>query len=110
MITIKQGEDYQKILILQYAETQTPVDLSGCSAYSQMRDVPGGTLVATADCSVDYDNGIVTVLYDADATEDIAEGEYGFDIWLVDSDDLQHCIYEARVKIVKPYTENVGGA
>lgn len=108
MITIKQNEDYTKYLHLQYADTGEPLDLTGCSVYSQMRDQPNGTLVATATTSMNAASGDIWVTYASSATGTLTPGEYGFDVWLVDSNSKKHPIYTARVEIVGKYTE-IGG-
>ena len=105
MITIKQGEDYTKVLILQYADTKEPVDLTDVSAYSQMREKPGSnTVVAEASCSITASAGTIRVTYNSLDTAEIPEGEYGFDVWLLDG-VKKRPIYTARVKIVGSYTE-----
>ena len=110
MVIIKQNEDYAKILQLQYAETMLPLDLTDCTVYSEMRDKPGGTLAATAVCTLpSAEEGLIRVFYSAEQTAQIEQGEYGYDIWLVDADGLKHPLYTTRVKVVKSYTENLGG-
>ncbi|MBQ6518299.1 MAG: hypothetical protein IJI14_06240 [Anaerolineaceae bacterium] len=106
MITIKQNEDYSKILQLQYADTNTAVDLTGITAYSQMRDKPNGTIVATAACVVDTTNHTITVSYSGSSLLNVEPGEYGFDIWVVDSGGKKHPIYTTRCKIVGRYAAN----
>ena len=110
MITIKQNEDYTKYLHLQYADTLEPLDLTGCSVYSQLRDKPNGTLKATATVTVTAASGDITVLYSAAQTLALPVGEYGFDVWIVDSDGKNHPVYTARVQIIGRYTEDLGGA
>ena len=108
MIKIKQGEDYRKVLVFQYADSLEYVDLSGVTAFSEMRDKPNGTLAATGTCTVIAGRGEITALYDSAQTAEIEPGEYGFDIWVVDSDEEKHPVYEARVKVVGSYTD-MGG-
>lgn len=105
MITIKQGEDYTKVFELTYADTNDPVDLTGITAKSEMRDAPGGTLFATASCTVNEEGGTVFVYYSAAQTDEIPTGEYGFDVWLVDN-YRKHPIYTTKVTIVGRYTDN----
>ena len=106
MIVIKQNEDYSKVLELQYADTMTAVDLTGISAYSQMRDKPNGTVVATATCVVDSVNHTITVSYSGTDLLDVDPGEYGYDVWLVDGGGKKHPIYTTRCKIVGRYAAN----
>lgn len=106
MITIKQYEDYTKVLELQYADTMTSVDLTGISAYSQMRDEPNGELAATATCTVDTVNHTVTIVYSGSDLQNLTPGEYGYDVWLVDSGGKKHPIYTTRCQIVGRYTQN----
>ena len=110
MITIKQGEDYTKVLKLEYADTKQPVDLSDFDAYSQMRTKPGGELLATAGCTVQGSYGLISVSFSALQTASMPEGECGFDVWIVDSvSQEKHPIYTTRVKIIGSYTEDFGG-
>lgn len=105
MIIIKQNEDYTKYLHLQYADTGEPLDLTGCSVYSQMRDKPNGTLKANGICTMTAASGDIWVRYPASSTVTLPVGEYGFDVWLVDSDSKNHPIYTTRVVIEGRYTE-----
>lgn len=106
MITIKKKEDYIKYLHLQYADTQEPLDLTGCSVYSQMRNKPGGTLACTGVCSMDAEKGDIWVKFLGANTADLTPGEYGFDIWIIDGDNNKHPIYTTRCQIVDRYTDN----
>lgn len=110
MIVICQNEDYTKYIHLQYADTGEPLDLTGCSVYSQMRDRPNGTLKATGICTMTAASGDIWVRYSAAATLEIEPGEYGFDVWLVDGNNKNHPIYSTRVQIAGRYTEDLGGA
>ena len=103
MITIKQGEDYIKVLKLQYADSLEPVNLTGVTAYSSMRDRPGGELYANANCSVITLDGQITVHYSDLQTAAMPIGDAGFDVW-IEENGRKHAIYTARVQIVPPYT------
>lgn len=107
MITILKGEDYTKYLHLQYADTQEPVDLTGCTAFCQMRDVPGGELLATAACEIDDSNGDIWVRFSGNVTADLPSGEAGYDIWVVEN-GRKHPIYMTRCRIGDAYTEEFG--
>lgn len=108
-ILIKQGEDYTKVLEITYADTGDPVNFSGISAYSQMRDKPNGVLIATGICTVDDVNHTVTVVYPSSVTSEIVPGEYGYDIWLMDEYNRKHPVYTTRCSVVGRYTNNFGG-
>lgn len=107
MITIKKREDYTKYLHLEYPETHEAVDLTDCEAYCQMRDVPGGTLLATATCTMDETNGDIWAKFSGADTADMPEGEAGYDIWIVEN-GRKHPIYTTRVMIVDSYTTDFG--
>lgn len=108
MITIKKGEDYTKYLHLQYADTGQPLDLTGCSVYCQMRDIPGGELLASAICETDDDgNGDIWVRFGANVTKNLPVGEAGYDVWVV-ANGLKRPIYTTRCQIADAYTE-IGG-
>ena len=106
-IIIKQGEDYRKYLHLQYADTLESVDLSEYYAKSELRNKPGGTLKATAECSITPEKGDITVKYSSAQTASIEAGEYGFDVWLIGADEY-HPIYSTTCVIAKSYTELQG--
>ena len=111
MITITQGQNYTKVLEMKYADTLEPVDLTGITAYSQMRTepAPNGQVVATAVCTVDNANHTVTVVYPSTQTEEIALGDYGYDIWLMDECNRKLPIYSTRCRVIGRYTDNFGG-
>lgn len=108
MIQIKQNEDYSKYLQIKY-DNGEPVDLTGISAYSEMRTAPNGELLATATCTIDAEVGGIFVLYSADETANIPLGVYGYDVWLVDSEGKKHPIYTTKFEIIGAYTMNLGG-
>lgn len=106
MIIIKQQEDYTKVLKLQYADTQAPVDLTDVIAASELRKKPGATPYLTAACTVDASEGVIRVYYSSAQTASLEEGEYGYDVWIIE-DGKKHPIYTTLVQVVKPYT-NLG--
>ena len=106
MIEIKQGETYIKRLEFKYADTMSPVDLTGYTAHSEMRNVPGGDLLATGTCGIDAENGIVLVTYSSAKTSRISPQDCGFDVWIVSGSE-KHPVYTSRVKILKRYTDEI---
>ena len=73
---IKQGEDFTWLDWFQHWEDKTPVDLTGCRVYSQMRTLPKNPdiqteLAATGDCGLDYNTGVITTTYHSADTENI---------------------------------------
>lgn len=109
MIKILQNEDFQLVLELQYADTLEHVDLTGVSAFSEMRSSRNGDLAATGSCGVNTENGQITVTYSAAQTANLEEGDYGFDIWVVDNSSKKHPIWEEEhVRVLKPFTQNFG--
>lgn len=107
---IKQGENFSPCIRLTYKKTGAPVDLSGCRAYSQMRTIAEGELVATARCDVDPGTGRITAVYDSNTTENIPEDDYGYDVWLVPNGDenQKRPIWDEQVTVVRRYTDNFG--
>ena len=105
---INQGACFSPCVKLTYKKTGAPVDLTGCQAYSQMRTKPGGDLVATGECVVNIGTGSITATYNSMVTENIPEGEYGYDIWIiVDKDEKRkRPIWSEKVTVVKRYTDN----
>lgn len=101
---IKQAERFDRVIILKY-DTGDYVDITGCLAFSQMRNKPGGELVATAECSITPLLGRVSVSFSSDVTAAIPVGDYGFDVWLVENEDKKP-IHTELVQVVKRYTDN----
>ena len=100
---IKKAETFRRTLQFSNKQTGGVVDLTGCTAYSQMRTKPGGTLLATAECSIDTATGTVIALFDKEITAALPIGEAGYDVWLVCGDD-QKPIFTELVTIIDPYT------
>ena len=105
---IAKSETFRRSLKFTSLKTGSNINLSGCTAYAQMRTAPGGTLLGTATTSVDVDRAVIIALWDAEMTASWNIGECGFDIWLKSSDGDQKPIYSEQCQIVKSYTENMG--
>ena len=101
---IKTGDFLRVRISVTYQKTKTPVDLTGCSAFSQMRKTPGDELMAEGTVTIDAENGLITVYYASDQTENLEPGTYGYDVRFV-SDDEVKTIYEEQLKFTAPYTE-----
>ena len=101
---VKQSETFRRSYTFRDAQTKSILDLTGCSAFCQMRTQPGGELIATADCSIDIALGRVTALWTADQTAEIEPGTYYFDVWLKCEDDQKPFVTE-QVNIIKTITE-----
>ena len=104
---IKQKETFRRTLKLTDAKSGAVLDLTGVTAYSQMRKKPGDALIATAACTVDASSGSIDVLWTASQTEDFPLGKAGFDVWITYEGE-QKSIYTELVEIVQGYTENMG--
>ena len=107
MTIIKQKETFRRVLKLTDTKSGAVLDLTGVSAYSQMRKQPGGDLLGTAQCTVNEQKGEVEVLWTATQTENFPLGNAGYDVWLTLEGD-QKPIYTEAVEIVQGYTENIG--
>lgn len=103
---IKKGESFRKVIRMKYADSGIPVDLSECTAFSQMRTAPGGVLIDTGACTIEADTGSIYVLYNAERTNEMNEGHYGYDVWLVKGNERKP-IYTELVDIVDRYTDNM---
>lgn len=109
---VKQAENFIKTITLKNTETGTPVELTGVTAYSQMRKTPQSTdVIATATCAVSPSEGRIMAVYPSEQTAVIPVGVYGYDIWLVDTDGEAVPVLTGVVEIVGRYTQNfsVGG-
>ena len=107
MTIIKQKETFRRVLKLTDTKSGAVLDLTGVSAYSQMRKQPGGELLGTAQCTVNEQKGEVEVLWTASQTEFFPLGNAGYDVWLTLEGD-QKPIYTEAVEIILGYTENIG--
>ena len=103
---IKKGESFRKVIRMKYADSGIPVDLSECTAFSQMRTAPGGVLIDTGACTIEADTGSIYVLYNAERTNEMNEGHYGYDVWLVKGSERKP-IYTELVDVVDRYTDNM---
>lgn len=101
---VKQGDTLRKRLLFKYVGTNTPVDLTGVSGYSQLRVIPKGPLKAEGEVAIDAVLGAITVTYTAAQTAELQAGEYGFDVRIESEGDVK-TVYTKGVKIVDPYTE-----
>ena len=103
-IRIRQGENFAWWDSLKYKQTGAPADLTGMTAYSQMRDIPKGKLIADGVCSIDAEQGTIVTTYGSEVTKDIPAGQYGFDVWL-DLDGQRVDIDTVEITILGAYTE-----
>ena len=108
MITIKHGEEFLWYDMLKYKSNGSAANLTGVTAKSEMRTIPEGELVAEGVCTIDAAAGTVTTLYTSDVTEELAPGDYGFDVWL-DCNGQAVCIDTVELTVLGRYTE-VGNA
>ena len=110
--TIKQNETFRVSLKLRDEQSGMALDLTDCTAYSQMRRKPGDDLIATATCTINAEKGIIDVLWTSDQTADFPLGVCGYDVWLIfpnNNDSYeQKAIYTDEITVIQPYTENVG--
>jgi len=107
MTTIKQKETFRKSFKLTDAKSGMKIDLTGCTAYSEMRREPGGELLGIATCTVDATKGTIDVIWTSSVTANWAVGNAGYDVWLECEGDKKP-IYTETIKIIKGYTQNVG--
>lgn len=106
---IKQGDTYIKRVYLYYAGTKNPINLTGYTAHCQLRNYPGGTLIAEAETSVVPESGCVSIAFSKDQTAGFEPGKYGYDI-RIESANGRKTIFTEQVTVVKPYTELESGS
>lgn len=104
---IKQSETFRRALKFTNIKSGEIIDLTGCTAYSQMRTEPSGELLAEAECAIDTNNGVVSATWSKEQTATFPVGKAGYDIWLRSGDE-QKPIFEEEVIIKQGYTE-IGG-
>lgn len=103
MRSVKIGDFIRIRIAVTYQDNNNPVDLTDCTAFTQMRKSPGDELSAEGTVTIDAENGIITVYYSSDKTANLAPGNYGFDVRLVSQGDAK-TIYEEQLKFITPYT------
>ena len=101
---VRQGDTFRRSITLTYKQTGTIVDLTGCTAYSQMRSKPGEALCFDGDTSIDVATGKIIVTFAKEDMETLEPGDYGFDVRL-EADNDRKTIYTERITVVLPYTE-----
>lgn len=101
---IIQNETFRRSLKFTDLKTGAVLDLTGCTAFAQMRDKPGGTLYDSAECTIDTVNGVISALWDSTQTAGWPLGPCGFDIWL-ECDGEQKPVYVEDCIVGKGYTE-----
>lgn len=101
---VKQSETFRRSYIFRNGQTKEVLDLTGCTAYAQMRTKPGGDLIAAATCSIDTAIGRVTALWSSVQTAAINPGTYYFDVWLKCDDDQRPFTTE-QVDVIQTITE-----
>lgn len=90
---------------MEYMGTKNPVDLTGCSAYCQLRDKPKSENVKiTGSVAIDPSQGTITATFTPAQTATLDAGDYGFDIRLESEGDVK-TIRSYIVKLVIPWTE-----
>lgn len=91
-IKIDQGSDFS--LQLTVKEDGSVKDLAGFSARAQMRPtIDSSTLTATFTCTItDSGNGILTMTLPYTTTDDIAVGQYYYDLELYTGSTSQRLI------------------
>ena len=99
---LKQGDTFRRKLVLTNKDTGEPVDLTGCTAYCQVRRSPGQELLLTASATID--GGEILVLLTKQQTATLEPGEYGFDVRL-ECDDDRRTLYTEWINLIKPFTE-----
>ena len=103
---IKKGESFRKVIRMKYADSGIPVDLSECTAFSQMRTEPGGMLIETGACTIEADTGSEYVLYKSEKTSGMNTRHYGYDVWLVKGQERKP-IFTELVDVEDSYTNNM---
>ena len=124
MRVYRQGDTIRFGVKLAQKGTGDPTNLTGCTAFSQMRKYPEGELIAEGTPYINVPLGIVGIEYTKDQTAQLEPGEYGYDIrmkseWGVNRqfpdayipDDPGRragtdviTLYSTRIKIIPPYT------
>lgn len=99
---LRQGDTFRRKLSLTYKDSGNPVDLTGCTAYCQVRRSPGQELLITATPTIDGGNIFVTL--SKEQTAALEPGEYGFDIRLECNSD-RRTLYTEWLSVILPFTE-----
>ncbi len=107
-----QGEDFEMPIVLTAPDihdpsVQVPVNLTGCSFRSQVKEAPGGLVVfdfAVAPCDIVIDSvdpapptGLVTFRAPRSVTHVVPAGSYVYDIFLLNSLGKDHPYFTGQV-------------
>ena len=83
--SVRNRETFEKTILLEDDDGQK-IDLSGKSAAAQVRPEPGSSiLTASMSCTLDTQEGSVTMLLTSDQTAAIAPGKYAYDLCLIEA-------------------------
>jgi hypothetical protein len=98
-LTLYKGDSYQWQFILWTDETKTsPIDLSGVTAKSEIRDKPGGVLLSSMVCTVELPN-IIMVNLNADESSKLTTTKAAWDLQLTYADGRVATIAAGPVKV-----------
>lgn len=101
---VKRSETFRRTYTFRNCQTKAPINLTGCAAYSQIREKPGKSPAQTAVCTIDEDLGKVHVLWSKEKTAALVPGTYYFDVWLKSGDEQKPFVTE-EVEIIERITE-----
>ena len=99
---LRQGDTFRRVLSLTYKGSGEPADLTGCTAYCQVRRSPGQELLLNASATIN--GGEIMVLLTRQQTGSLEPGEYGFDVRL-ECDGDRRTLYTEWINLIKPFTE-----
>lgn len=96
----KQGADFNALLTVAVTSGAgtTGVNLSGVTVFSQIRDQPGGLLIASFTGSVTGGNLLLSL--PSATTTSITPGIYYFDVLVTDSSGVVHDLLDGKIQIV----------
>lgn len=96
-LLIEAGTDFSKSFRL--IARAGIVDLTDWVFASQVRALPGGTVIANFDTSVSEDGTIASISLDHETTAALAAGRYLWDLFGIDPDGKRDRIFEGQCTV-----------
>lgn len=100
----QKGETFRKALRLK--KNGTPIDLTGWTARSQVREYPdNGPLLCEIDVTIIPDEGRIVLMIANDVTAGFISGLYAWDLKATDSDGIVRYYVGGKFGVVPSVTE-----
>ena len=103
-LVCQKGATFRKVLRLK--QGGVPIDLTGWSARSQVREEPdGGTLVCEMTVTITAEEGKMVLMVADDVTAGLTAGIYAWDLKATDADGIVRYYVGGKFGVVPSVTE-----